>query len=206
MSDREWAVLSQARKLDLGCGDRPAEGHVGLDQVGRPELGVWACNLANGIPWPFADEQILELRSSHLIEHLPACEVQAHEFSNGSFTQRSAVPTRWLRSLGPVDALFWFMNEAWRVAAWGAEFELRWPALVDLRHDPPRWLVTAFLDPTHRRFIPTEQLSYFSVEGRQALRVTGYPLSCDWTVKKLAQAELGGGHVENIAWLVKERP
>jgi hypothetical protein len=204
MNERD-RVFSRARQLDLGSGDRPAEGFLGLDKlVHRPELGVWQFDLATGEPWPFADEQVQQLRSSHLIEHLPAGEVCAHEFSDESLGLRSKVPTPWLRSLGLVDALCWFMNEAWRVAARGAQFELRWPAMVDLRWDPPRWVTTAFLDPTHRRFIPHEQLVYFSAAGRQALQVASYPLSCDWSVKELAQGSLGGEHVENIAWLVKE--
>jgi hypothetical protein len=194
-----------ATKVDLGSGAHPKPGFVGVDSGAfevEPPSEVLSFDPASGTPWPFADGQVTELRSSHLIEHLPALNVPVHCFVD-DVGRRSEVPA-FRRYVREQDALFWFMDEAWRICAPGALFELRWPALVDLRETPPRlprWLTTAFIDPTHRRFIPVETLSYFSRSGRESLGVEGYAVSCDWRLEKLLQGELGQGHVENIAIL-----
>jgi hypothetical protein len=200
-NDEQW--IRHVTHLDLGSGAQPRAGFVGLDKGSYdvdPSREVWQFDLSSGNPWPLADGQVVELYSSHLIEHLPADVVRAHEFVRNG--ERSTVPG-FQRFVREQDALFWFMDECWRVAAPGARFELRWPALVDFRTDPPRWLTTAFMDPTHRRFIPVETLHYFNREMREQLQVTGYAIECDWHVADLGQRELGGGHVENIAWLQK---
>ncbi len=200
--------LAHVAQVDLGSGARPKEGFVGIDLGEGYDLAsgreVWQFDLASGDAWPLADGQVTELYSSHLIEHLPACNVRAHEFVNSS-GERSAVPglQRFTREQ---DALFWFMDEAYRIAAPGARFEVHWPALVDLRAEPPRWLTTPFMDPTHRRFIPFETFEYFNREQREQLQVTGYAVSCDWVVVDRMQGSLGQGHVENIVVLEKRGP
>ena len=202
--------LAHVRKLDLGCGATPQPGYVGLDAaVHAPVEGreVWQLNLATGDPWPLSDEQVTDLYSSHLIEHLPAQDVRAHQFVDAAGA-RSKVPglQRYHREQ---DALFWFMDECWRICVPGARFELRWPALVDLRESaerpdhPPRWLVAPFMDPTHRRFIPVETLAYFDRCQREEAGLSGYAVSCDWVLVDLLVGILGCGHLENIAILEK---
>lgn len=202
--------LGRVRRLDLGSGPEPRSGYTGLDvchsSSGTPTPGVpW--NLASGWPWPFADGSIEALYSSHFIEHLPATEVAVFEFATwarlpADGMTHSVVPSVQLRSLGQRDLLGWFMDEAYRVAQPGARFELRWPAPID----PVTGGISlsAFIDPTHRRFIPLEQLLYFSRSGRRALGVEQYPFQCDWSVIEQGYRSLGGAlGYEYIALLEK---
>lgn len=193
-------VLGQARQVDLGSGSQPQPGYVGVDLVAHE--GVYGFDLGSGRAWPFADGQLSALYSSHLIEHLPAQVVRAHELVDER-GERSKLPglERFTREQ---DALFWFMDESWRVCELGAVFELRWPSLVDLRRDPPRWLVGPFMDPTHRRFIPVQTLAYFDRLKRREARLDGYAVSCDWVLDRLLQHEISEDVIENIAFLRKE--
>jgi predicted SAM-dependent methyltransferase len=73
-----------------------------------------------------------------------------------------------------VDRLIAFFNEAWRVAKPGAPFELQWPALQSVR---------AFMDPTHRRFIPVETMLYLSKQWRTEQKLDHYlGATCDWVM------------------------
>lgn len=201
-------------KLDLGCGTTPQEGHVGIDlpatedeellaetlpsQATVDPGGIIRFDLASGIPWPFEDESIEGLFSSHVIEHLPAARITVYGWAAGALNQRV------LRRLGTQDALFWFLDEAWRVCKPGAEFLLRWPALKDERDGSLQ--ATAFLDGTHYRFIPFEQCVYWSRKGREAMGVAQYRVRCNWVPKQKSQRELVGGIrvIENELVLVKE--
>lgn len=196
--------LAAARRLDLGSGPRayrPADIelgddlYLGIDQRVFP--GIVQFDLASGDAWPFADEQMEALFSSHLIEHLPAGEVRAHEFWDDVLGRRSSVPGRWQRSRGNQDALFWFMDEAWRITKPGGRFELHWPALVDRRPNHGYWCLGPFMDPTHRRFIPFETISlYCSAEGRAHHGVSNYDVRCNWIVREYGQGELAPGLIE----------
>lgn len=157
-------------KLDLGSGPTPLDGYQGIDIEGYPpvpgqHLGVTAFRLDRGYEWPFKDDSIEALHSSHLIEHLPAQS-----------------------TLGGKDILAHFFEEAWRVAAPGALFTLRWPSLID--EQTGQWLTSAFYDPTHRRFIPKEQLLYWSARGRRDLGVEQYGFRCNWALVSVAQRPL----------------
>lgn len=156
-------------KLDLGSGPKPRDGHLGVDLAAAPavpgvHLGVIAFRLDGAAPWPFADASIDALYSSHLVEHLPA------DTAHGK------------------DILARFFEEAWRVAQMGATFLLRWPSLID--EETRAWLPSAFFDPTHRRWIPREQLLYFSSTGRRDLGVEHYDFQCNWVTERVAQAAL----------------
>lgn len=147
-------------KLDLGSGPRPREGFTGVDVCEAPE--VVRCDLALGMLWPFEDSSVDELFSSHFIEHIPAENVLVEE--------KNDAPEGWKHK----DALFFFFDECYRVAKPGARFTIVWPALKSS---------AAFQDPTHRRFLPLEFTHYLSREGRKALRVEQYNVSCDWIVE-----------------------
>jgi len=59
-------------KLDLGCGRNLQPGFTGVDIVGKPETDADIVhNLFFDFPWPFKDNSIKEVFSSHVIEHLP---------------------------------------------------------------------------------------------------------------------------------------
>jgi SAM-dependent methyltransferase len=57
-------------KLDLGCGQNKREGFTGVDisSVAKPDV---AHDLFT-FPWPFEDESVEEIHSSHFFEHVPA--------------------------------------------------------------------------------------------------------------------------------------
>jgi hypothetical protein len=137
-------------KLDLGSGPRPAEGFLGVDVV--PGQTDYTFDLCSGEDWPFRIDSVDELRSSHFIEHIDAGYVRT------KYDQR-------------IDALLFFFDEAFRIAKPGAVFTVQWPALQSVR---------AFQDPTHRRFIPAEAITYLSREGRKAMGVEHYGATCNW--------------------------
>lgn len=200
-------------KLDLGCGNSVEEGHVGVDlpsdelapqdRVGplQPVVdasGIIRFDLCSGIPWPFEDESIDGLFSSHVIEHLPAARIAVYRWKRRELGD-------FLQCIGTQDALFWFLDEAWRVTKIGGELLLRWPALRDERDGSIQTL--AFVDPTHYRFIPVEQYLYWYRQGRKAMGVTQYRVRCNWVPKQRSQRQLVGGSievVENEFVLVKE--
>lgn len=66
-----------------------------------------------------------------------------------------------------------FFDEAYRVLKPDGLFRLVWPALQSSR---------AFQDPTHRRFIPGETLTYFSKKWRADSSIEHYLCSCDFEV------------------------
>ncbi|MGB1274191.1 MAG: hypothetical protein ACPG77_00460 [Nannocystaceae bacterium] len=140
-------------KLDLGSGPNPEPGFVGVDIAGASER-VMKFDLCSGHDWPLRDCCADELRSSHFIEHIPACNIH--------------LPGR------QQDALFFFFEQAWRVARPGAKFTLIWPALQSSN---------AFRDPTHRRFIPLGIVDYLSCNGREHLGVTHYGVHCNWVLR-----------------------
>ena len=101
-------------KLDLGSGPNPRDGHVGVD-LNPPDHPWGVCfRFGTGEPWPFADESVEALYSSHLIEHIPS----------GTALGR--------------DTLAQFFEEAWRVAKPEATFFLRWPSIID--EETRQWL------------------------------------------------------------------
>lgn len=152
-------------RLDLGSGVTPREGFTGVDRIQAP--GVVTFDLASGARWPFEDGSASELHSSHFIEHLPATELETPH--------------------GPCDAFVWFMEEAWRVAAPAAHFTLRWPAVQ--RADTGEFVSTAFLDPTHRRFIPIEQIPLYFDARRRLSNHSG--THADWRPASVRQGEIG---------------
>jgi hypothetical protein len=140
-------------RLDLGSGPRPREGFEGVDVV--PGVARHCFDLSSAAPWPFPENSVDELHSSHFLEHLDAAYHRGVEGYPG----------------GRVDVLYRFFDEAFRVAKPGATFTCQWPALQSVR---------AFQDPTHRRFVPAEMIGYLSVEGRKALGQEHLGIRCNW--------------------------
>ncbi len=172
-------------RLDLGSGPRPLEGHLGIDQFDLPAVpgfhqGVRRWPLGDNTPWPLADDSVESLYSSHLIEHLPN------------------------ESIDGKDVLAFFFEEAWRVALPLATFTLRWPSVID--EETGQWKASAFYDPTHRRFIPRQQLLYFSTQGRHHLGVQQYGFRCNWVLDSVGQRALTPDReiLEYLAILHKE--
>jgi hypothetical protein len=139
-------------RLDLGSGPRPKEGFDGVDIV--PKVARWCFDLCGPDRWPFTSNSVDELHSSHFIEHIDA-----------GYNWVEGYPS------GRVDKLYWFLDEAFRIAKNGAVFTVQWPALQSVR---------AFQDPTHRRFIPAESTMYWSIDGRKALGQEHLGIKCNW--------------------------
>jgi hypothetical protein len=153
------APSARTLRLDLGSGPRPAEGFEGVDIA--PGVTNHCVNLCDGSRWPWASNSVDELRSSHFIEHVDAGYVL--RCPDGMHTGKDC---------GRIDALLWFFDEAFRIAKPNALFTVQWPALQNVR---------AFQDPTHRRFIPAEMITYLSREGREAMGVEQqYGATCNW--------------------------
>lgn len=151
-------------KLDLGAGGRPREGFLGVDRVKvTPE--TIECDLVSGSRWPWNDDSIEALCSSHFIEHIPADEIEVHRYVG---RQPSGV-RRFMQ-----DRLLFFFDEAFRVIKPGGLFYLTWPNLKSS---------DAFRDPTHRRFLPLEFLHYLSNEGRASMGLEHYEVSCNWVTQ-----------------------
>lgn len=138
-------------KLDLGAGPRPAEGFKGVDRV--KGITDFTFDLCSGERWPWDDNSVDELRSSHFIEHIKADYIDVYNHDEQQ------------------DALFYFFDEAFRIIKPGGTFTVQWPALKSNR---------AFQDPTHRRFIPDVQMGYFNKSVREANGLQHYLVVCDW--------------------------
>lgn len=190
-------TLALVRQLDLGSGPVPFENYHGIDQAVGNEL-VTKFNLASGMPWPFADGSIEALYSNHFIEHVDAVTLTAWRFAdvnwNNGATFPSPTPTHYLLEDGERDALVFVMEQAWRVAKEGALFRVRFPALVDERTGVLQ--MVPFLDPTHRRFIPSGQFHYFSRQGREGLQVAFYDWRCNWVPVSQQQNQMGNVGLE----------
>ena len=63
-------------KLDLGCGLNPREGFEGVDLYG--DKAKHKVDLFK-FPWPFVDNSVDEIACSHLLEHIPAREVEERD-------------------------------------------------------------------------------------------------------------------------------
>lgn len=154
-------VPAPALRLDLGSGPRPADGFKGVDVVDG--ITDFCVDLSDGAPWPFEDDSVDELRSSHFIEHI----------RNDYFMQ--PVPAyKGDKGFGralPKDLLFHFFDEAFRIIKPGGTFTIQWPALQSVR---------AFQDPTHRRFIPAETMNYLHRGIREQMGLAHYNVKCNW--------------------------
>lgn len=129
-------------------------------------------------PWPFADSSAIDLHCSHYIEHIPMIEVEAHGFERQ-------------------DAFFAFFDECYRILEVGGTLTLWWPALKSVR---------AFQDPTHRRFIPAETLSYLKKEWRDQVGLNHYQVRCDFDIVSATHTmpvEMNTRHPEAAARMIR---
>ncbi len=69
------------------------------------------------------------------------------------------------------DRFFWFFDQCGRILEPRGRITLVWPALQSYR---------AFMDPTHRRFIPLETLHYLSRAWRTKVGIGHYNVKYDW--------------------------
>ena len=55
-------------KLNLGCGEFKKDGYLNVDFVAG--AGPDLCHNLNDLPYPFADNQFVQIEADHLLEHL----------------------------------------------------------------------------------------------------------------------------------------
>ena len=63
-------IQGEHLKLDLACGDRKADGHIGIDKF-KTESTDYTFDLFE-FPWPIADGSVASIHCSHFFEHIPA--------------------------------------------------------------------------------------------------------------------------------------
>lgn len=159
-------------KLDLACGANCADGYEGVDIARVNDKVVHVANLLS-FPWPFADESVDELRSSHFVEHIPM-----------SFWHPEPVGpsygAEWTRHLTPfqvddrsVELFLRFFAECWRILKPGGTMRVYCPHGHSDR---------AFQDPSHRRFIVNDTWNYLDHEWRRVngLQHAAYGVECNF--------------------------
>lgn len=113
-------------KIDIGCGTKKTEGHVGMDRISFP--GVDLVLEIGKDRWPFDDASVDEAKADHFVEHLTAPE-RIH-FANelwrvlkpGGKCQVATPHWCSARAYGdlthqwpPVsESWFWHLNKKWR--------------------------------------------------------------------------------------------
>lgn len=136
---------SAGLRLDLGGGENPREGYESVDPFAPG--APHKVHLWDGQRWPWGDDEASALHSSHTIEHVDAAWIDTYHGG------------------AKLDALMFFFTEAFRILKPGGSFTLVWPACQSVR---------AFMDPTHRRFIPREFLAYLDAEWRKTSKLDHY--------------------------------
>lgn len=161
----QLAAPTDLLKLDLGCGNTPREGFEGVDIAG--DKAKHKVNLFK-FPWPFEDNSVEEINLSHMMEHIPAREVEERDLMDDA---RRALGTDGMRSrfLGQ-DMMFAFFDEMWRILRHDGWVHVLVPCARNNR---------AFQDPTHRRFIVEDTFAYFSKEWRD-INVPQYKVRCNF--------------------------
>lgn len=201
----ECITLPAGTKLDLGSGPRPKPGFRGVDiEAG---LTDYQLSFDTGLPWPFEDDAVDELRACHVIEHIDAAygsdwvKVSRSDSRDGPFLHPlDAVKGLWIERGGWLwqktsrrkDLLFHFFDEAFRVIKPGGRFEVRWPNVFDSE---------AHGDPTHRRQISEMLHLYLNRRTREQLGVGFYNVTCNWVgschfERRLREDDIGAEELE----------
>lgn len=156
-------------KLDLGCGQAPKEGFEGVDVRGGKAKHV--VDLFK-FPWPFKDDSVDEIHASHLLEHVPAREVEKRDVSGYDIhghEQKMGFDETYLGA----DMLFAFMDECYRILKVDSWMHVVVPSGRSNR---------AFWDPTHRRFFMQETFLYFASDWRKMNGLDHYRVKCNFGV------------------------
>ena len=168
-------MSDEKKRLDFGCGKRPKDGFLGVDN-NPSSHAVYIADLLK-FPFIWRDSSVDEIRCEHFIEHIPAREVGEGDLT--IFGNRQDM-------IGQ-DMFFAFFDECYRVLRPDSPITLIWPALQSSR---------AFKDPTHRRFIPMETMAYLNLEWRMKNDLSHYHVNCDFRI-------VNDRHVRQQLWNVE---
>ena len=177
-------------KIDLGCGSKKKEGFYGVDLVQCPGVDL-VLDLFK-FPWPWPDNSVDEVFSSHFIEHIPhACACSADH----------------------IDPFLKFLDEVWRILKPGGKATLIGPYYTSMG---------AWQDPTHARALSDGTAAYMNKGIREAWNIGHYPVKCDfdyqiaytvnndWMVRSEEARQFALKHYANVAsdihFMLTKRP
>lgn len=141
-------------RLDLGCGQTPQPGFLGVDLYAdnAKRFDLWS-----GERWPFGDSSVDEFFCSHVIEHI--------ELGNRHQTYT-----------GQGNLFMFFFEECYRIAKPGAPFKLIWPDLKSQRafQDPThcRFIPSVTMGYLDRNVREMNKLDHYLVKT-----------ACDWVLE-----------------------
>ena len=143
-------VEKKLLKLDLGAGQNPKEGFEGVD--------LNAPNTQHRVdlfkfPYPWADNSVEEIHTSHFVEHIPNREVEERDV----VVVRGGQAEAWERFVGQ-NLFFAFFDECYRILKPDGVMTVIVPSGRSTR---------GFQDPTHCRFIMAETFLYLAAEWRK---------------------------------------
>lgn len=136
-------------KLDLACGDNKKEGFYGVDIAKTPSVDL-VFDLFK-FPWPFADNSVDEIFSSHFFEHIPGP-------IRGKFMDeiyRILVPAE-KDGNRPIKGFCQFITPYYSSMRAIQDFTHQWPPICE----------TSFL--------------YFNKDWRTTNKLAHYPVTCDF--------------------------
>jgi hypothetical protein len=165
-------------KLDLACGQNKLKGFVGVDVVKKGTKADIEHDLLV-TPWPFKDNSVDELYTSHFIEHIP----------HGS----SALN----------NPFFDFFNEAWRVLKKGGTFKIIAPYYTSIRatQDPTHQrfiseMTFAYLDKKWR--CETNQLSHYPLVTDFRIEKVDHNILTEWNGRSSETMNFSAMHYWNV--------
>ena len=170
-------------KIDLACGQSPKEGFEGADRY-APNA-KYKIDLLK-FPWPWANDSVQEFYSSHFIEHIPMDVIDELSARRYTYEPETVLPGHpWYGQ----DLFFRFFDEMYRCIHREGVINLIWPDLQTCR---------AFMDPTHRRFLPAQATLYLNEQWRKDNKLDHYLIKCNFAgnVNPTIQAELALLHPE----------
>src|SRR5271169_2253485 len=124
-SNAKLAVVPKDIRLDIGCGKNKKEGFIGIDQYKMDGVDL-VMDVRKR--WPYDDESVDEVHSSHFVEHLTGKE-RVHFFNElyrvlKKGAQATIITPHWAsnRAYGdfthqwpPVaEMLFYYVSQKWR--------------------------------------------------------------------------------------------
>jgi hypothetical protein len=178
-------------RLDLGCGSTPKEGFDGVDI--SPNAKAKYVHDLNKMPWPFHDNSVDEVFSSHLLEHIPGiCPRDSRvNVVIGVLLDLPGIPKEKREQLTalltpPPEGRIAFMDELYRIMKVGAKATIVVPYWANAR---------AVQDPTHAwPSIAEPSFVYYNKGWREANNLTHYLGKCDFDFSYSYQvsADIGG--------------
>ena len=162
---------SKGVRIDLACGQNCREGFEGADLL-APNV-KYKVDLMK-FPWPWKDNSVDELHSSHFIEHIEAKSIEEKDLDLSRCAEIGIAESAIRKDFLGKDMLFAFFDESYRILKPNGKMTVICPALRSNR---------AFQDPTHRRFIPAETFLYMNAKWRADNKLDHYRATCNFDVK-----------------------